>query len=222
MDPREHMEGAMAGEGGEDRMQVQGRRGYGFPQEWKIPQMDADFRTYLGYELPRITQEHPETIIREIEKISQQDIQDPRDVLFLNLEPFLGENTRIFVSKLMHYRRKPCRDGIACRRGPTCYFRHDGDFRSQMDMGDRRGPGHPRMDEGQASLRVLFDKQKRIFELLENKPFPSDVKLLLDKLRKTCVQVRGQTSGRQRKGEGYGVSQNLRRAQGMDSMDGKE
>lgn len=42
-----------------------------------------------------------------------------------SLTPFFKENTPKFITKLLMYKKKACRDGKACKRGNLCIFSHN-------------------------------------------------------------------------------------------------
>lgn len=160
-----------------------------YPQD-SIHPITPPFRAYLHNEIQKVTPVDPLVVISQIEEISHKGYHNPREYLYMSLEPLLQENTRLFISKLMNYKKKPCRDGPNCKRGPSCYFIHEHESYAPL----------PSVIKEPESLRSLFEKQKRLFESLERKPLPMDLKSTIERLRKSCIQVRGLVINKMRQG----------------------
>lgn len=90
--------------------------------------------SYLRLPLPEglkilITRECDKLDVSSAEVISQissalTESNIPQ-ALSINLMPLLKENTHKFITKLMMYRKKACRDGRMCKRGNLCIFSHE-------------------------------------------------------------------------------------------------
>ncbi|KAM0686177.1 hypothetical protein COBT_002602 [Conglomerata obtusa] len=80
-------------------------------------------------ELKRFPFADPSTVLQIIEKVVE--LNEGRNLysdLVTALKDVLREDVRVFVGRLIMYKRRACRDGKMCRRKDNCIFAHDERF----------------------------------------------------------------------------------------------
>ncbi|KAI5181488.1 hypothetical protein NEOKW01_1669 [Nematocida sp. AWRm80] len=152
-----------------------------------IPKIDKNLQVYLRKELRGYTSIPPDEIIQRIDEISRIPDINYRNALIDTLQPILEDKTLLFVNRLFGYQKKPCRDGINCRR-LGCYYKHP---ENDINRDILQIEEYSQKEDKITGNKFLLEKQRRIIEILiKRQDLPTDLYGLVEQLKRLNQKIK--------------------------------